>query len=121
MAQIQVGFCAIIQNKNFPMLVRGHCSGVNIDVGIKLLDCDAEAAFFECAAQCCCGDAFAHRTYHTPGKENIFGCHSTSITVGSTAKTFAKRKEPEENSKAFENNKLSGRFSKNCSMFFVFL
>ena len=34
MAEIKIGFCAIISNKDLAMLIRRHCAGINIDVGV---------------------------------------------------------------------------------------
>ena len=36
-SQVQIRFCAIICNKNFPMLYRIHGSGIQIEIRIKLL------------------------------------------------------------------------------------
>ena len=38
MAQIQVGFGAVVQDENFAVLIWAHGSGVHINVGVELGD-----------------------------------------------------------------------------------
>src|SRR6185503_12056898 len=50
MPQVEIGFSAVVSNKNFAMLKRRHCARVNIDVGIELDEGDFQAARFQQAA-----------------------------------------------------------------------
>ena len=47
MAEIEVGFRAVIQHVHFTMLVGRHGAGIHVQVGIKLLHRHLEAAIFE--------------------------------------------------------------------------
>src|SRR3989441_4156501 len=44
MAQVQVGLGAIVGDEDLPMLVGGHGAGVDVDVGVELLEGDAQVA-----------------------------------------------------------------------------
>ena len=74
MTQVQVGLRAIIQHVHLAMLVGAHRAGIDIDIGVQLLDCHGKAALFEQPADGGCGNAFANRANHPTGKENIFWC-----------------------------------------------
>ena len=47
MAEIEVGLGAVFGNENLAVLIRVHRAGVDVDVGIELLDRNADAARFE--------------------------------------------------------------------------
>ena len=47
MAQVQVGFCAVIGHENFAVLEGRHRAGVYVDVGVKLDEGDFESPRFE--------------------------------------------------------------------------
>lgn len=59
MTEIQIGFCAVIGNEDFAMLVRAHGARVDIDVRVKFLNGDFVASVLQQSAQGCSGDAFA--------------------------------------------------------------
>ena len=46
-AEIEVGFGAVVEHVDFAVLVGAHGSGVDIDVGIELLQPHAQAAAFQ--------------------------------------------------------------------------
>ena len=37
MAEVEVGLRPVFRDIDFAMLVRGHCSGVDVDIGVELL------------------------------------------------------------------------------------
>ena len=47
MAQIQVRFSTVIGDEDFPVLVRAHGTGIDIDIGIEFLDSDFIAPALE--------------------------------------------------------------------------
>ena len=51
MAKVKIGLGAVIGYENFAMLKRRHGSGIDIEIGIKLLLRDFEAAAFKQASQ----------------------------------------------------------------------
>ena len=75
MPKIQVGLGPVIQYEDLAVLIGAHCARVNIDIGIQFLNGDVEPAFFEQTSRCCCRYAFANRTDHTTGIEDIFSGH----------------------------------------------
>jgi len=76
--QVQVGLRAIIQHKNFTVLVGAQCAGIHIEVRVQLLDSDLKAPGFEQPANRSGSDSLAHRGNHTPSKENDLCRHQTS-------------------------------------------
>ena len=59
-AQIQVGFGSVFGNEDFAMLVGGHGSGIDVDVGVEFLHSDADATGFEQTPQRGRGHPFTH-------------------------------------------------------------
>lgn len=75
MSQVQVCFCAIVGDKYFAMLVWRHGAWVDIDVGIELLNGDAQSSRFKQSSKGCGRDTFAYRTYYTTCKKYKFCVH----------------------------------------------
>jgi len=46
-AQIEIGFSAVVGDKHFTMLIRRHRSRINVQIGVALLEGDFQAAAFE--------------------------------------------------------------------------
>jgi len=78
MSQIEVGFGAVVQHKNFAVLVGAHGARVNVDVGVQFLHGDVKAAFFEGASQRGGGDALANRTDNAARKKDVLCGHFSS-------------------------------------------
>src|SRR6185312_14961561 len=57
--EVEIGFRSVVQDEDFPVLERVHRAGVNVDVGVELLDDDLRPASFEEAAERGGGDALA--------------------------------------------------------------
>ena len=51
MSEIQVSLCTIICDENFAVLIRVHCTWVNIQVWIKFLHCNEITAGFQKSSQ----------------------------------------------------------------------
>ena len=49
-AEVEIGFGAVVGDKNFAVLKRRHGAGINVEVRIELHQVDFEAAAFEQAA-----------------------------------------------------------------------
>ena len=75
MAQVQIGFRAIIGDIHFAVLIRTHRPGINVQIGIALLEGNSETPAFEQAANRRRGDAFAKGGNHTAGYKNILRTH----------------------------------------------
>ena len=48
--QVKVCFGAVLGDKYFPVLIRGHCTGVDIQIRVKFLDGNADTAAFQYGA-----------------------------------------------------------------------
>jgi hypothetical protein len=48
--QIKVGFGAVLSDKYLTVLIRGHSSGVDIQIRVKFLDGNADTAAFQYGA-----------------------------------------------------------------------
>ncbi len=72
MAEIEIGFGAIVGDENFAVLERAHGAGIDVEIGIEFLQRDGEAAAFEQTADRRRRDAFAEGRDHAAGHENEF-------------------------------------------------
>src|SRR5271155_2824359 len=70
-AQIEIGFRAVIGHENFAVLIRAHRAGINVQVGIALLEGNFEAAAFEQAAHGGCCDTFSKGRNHAARYKDI--------------------------------------------------
>ena len=59
MAEIEIGFCAVIGDEYFTVLERRHRAGIDVDVRIELHHRDFDAARFKNRGERCGGDPFA--------------------------------------------------------------
>src|SRR5258708_585757 len=73
MPQVQIRFRAVVRNKYFAVLERVHGSGIDVYVGVELLNGNVIAPVAEEAAKARGGDPFADRTHHAAGYKNVFG------------------------------------------------
>jgi len=70
-AEVEVGFRAIVGDEDLTVLERAHGAGIDIEVGIEFLHADAEAAAFEQAADGGGGDSLAQGGDDTAGDEDV--------------------------------------------------
>ena len=73
MAQVEVGLGAVVEDVDLAVLVGAHGAGIDVDVGIELLQADAQAAMLQQHADGGAGQPFAERADHAAGDENMFG------------------------------------------------
>ena len=59
--EIKIRLSPVIGDKYFAVLIRAHRSRINVDVGIKFLNCYLQSAILEQAAERCRSDALAER------------------------------------------------------------
>jgi hypothetical protein len=70
MAEVEVGFGAVIRHIDFAMLIGRHRAGIDIQIGIELANAHTISTRLQ---QCCKGGghkAFAKRGDHAAGDEN---------------------------------------------------
>ena len=72
MPEVKVGLRAIVQHIHFAVLKWIHRAGIDIQIRIKFLQRDFEAAVFEQRAQRGGRQAFAQGTHHPAGNKNVF-------------------------------------------------
>ena len=72
MAEVEVGFRAVVEHINLAVLIRVHRAGVHVQVGVELLQRDLEAAVFEQRAERGGRQALAQRTHHAAGYKYEF-------------------------------------------------
>ena len=58
-AEVEIGLSAVVEHVNFAVLERVHCSGIDVEVGIELLENDPQPAQFEKGAEGSRRQAFA--------------------------------------------------------------
>ena len=72
-AEVEVGFGAVVEDVDFAVLIRTHRARIDVDVRIELLQAHAQTAMFEQHADRGAGETFAQRTNHAAGNENMLG------------------------------------------------
>ena len=76
-AKVEVCLGAVDGDEDLAVLIGRHGAGIDVEVGIELLDGDGEAAALEDSPEGGGGDALADGTDHATGYENVF-CHTAS-------------------------------------------
>ena len=71
-AEVEIGFGAVVGDEHFAVLIGRHGAGINVQVGIALLEGNAKAAAFEQAAHRGRCNAFSERRNHATRHKNIF-------------------------------------------------
>ena len=71
-AQVQVRLGPVVGHIDLAVLVGVHGPGVNIHVGVELLELDLQASGLEQGADGCGGDAFAQGRNNAAGNEDMF-------------------------------------------------
>ena len=77
-AQVEIGLGPVVSDEDFAMLERTHGAGVDVQVGVELLQCDFQAAAFKQAADAGRRDAFAERGNHAAGHKYVFRHYSVT-------------------------------------------
>ena len=72
-AEVEIGLRPIVGDVDLAVLVRAHGPGVDVDVGVELLEGDAVAMPFEDGADGRGGKPLAERRHHAAGDEDVFG------------------------------------------------
>ena len=73
MAQVEVGFAAVVQHVDLAVLVGAHRAGIDVDIGIELLHADGQPALLQQHADRGAGEPFSQRADHAAGHEDMFG------------------------------------------------
>ena len=61
MAQIEIGFGAVVGHEDLAVLVRAHGAGIDVQVGVELPEPDRVAASLQKGAECGRGKTLAQR------------------------------------------------------------
>src|SRR5947207_15831046 len=80
-AEIEIGFRAVFGDEDFPVLIRVHGAGVDVDVRIKFLNRNADPARLQQPPERGCRDAFTKRADDAAGKENVLAHSGLSYSV----------------------------------------
>ena len=75
--QVQVGLGAVVGHEDLAVLERAHGSGVDVEIGVELLDGHLQAAGLQEPAERSRGDALAKRGYDAPGNEDVLCRHES--------------------------------------------
>src|SRR5262249_20604009 len=71
----EVGLAAVVGDVDLAVLVRAHGPGVDVDVGVHLLERDAEPARLEQRPDRGRGEPFAQGRHHASRHEDVFRAH----------------------------------------------
>ena len=73
MAKVEIGFGTVIRDVDLTVLKRIHGAGIDIQIRVELLDAHRVAHRDQQAADRGAGDAFAQRTDHATGDDDVAG------------------------------------------------
>ena len=80
-AQIEIGFAAVVEDIHLPMLVGAHGAGIDVDVGIELLHPHPEAAGLQKHADRGAGEPLPERTDDAAGHKDMPGHGCEFLTL----------------------------------------
>ena len=83
-AEVEIGFRAVVRDKHFAVLIGRHCPGINVQVGIALLEGDFQAAAFKQASN-------RRRRYALSKRGNYAARHKDVLRAGPQALDFLRR------------------------------
>ena len=72
-AQVKVGFVAVVGHENFAVLVGAHGARVHIQIRVQLLHEHVVAAALQQESERCRGDALTEGADHAAGDKDVFG------------------------------------------------
>jgi len=75
MPQVQVSLGAVVQNEDFPVLVRAKRSRVDVQIGVQLLNGNVETARLQEPPDCCSGYALTNGREHPAREKDNFSGH----------------------------------------------
>lgn len=78
-AEIEIDFAAIVQNKYLAMLERRKSAGVDIEIGINLDACDLESAVLEQTANARSDDSFTNTADDTASYQNVLHLNKATL------------------------------------------
>ena len=77
-AEVEIGLGAVVGDEDLAMLEGAHGAGIDVEVGVELLQRDFEAAAFEQAADACGGDSLSQGGNHAASYKYIFRHYSVT-------------------------------------------
>src|SRR5580658_8504157 len=72
MAKIEIGLSSVVCDKHLTVLKRRHCPGIDVQVGIALLEGNAKAAAFQQAAHRSRCHTFSEGRNHAARNKDVF-------------------------------------------------
>ena len=81
-SEIEVGLGAVVGHVDLAVLIRAHGAGIDVDVGVELLQRDLVPVAFEQATDRRRRQALAQRGHDAAGHENVFGGGSVRLVHG---------------------------------------
>jgi len=85
-AEIKVGLASVVRDEHFAMLKRAQSAGIDIDIGIELLDGNLEAFCLQKRSHGRCCNAFAECRNNTAGYEDVLN-HCCTLSKSSGVST----------------------------------
>ena len=76
-SEVEVGFRAILRNVHFTVFVRTHCTGVHVDIRVKLLSHNLKSSCLEQSAKARHCNTFTQARYYTACNKYVL-CHTST-------------------------------------------
>ena len=74
MTEVKVGLCAVLRDVNLTVLVRAHCTRINVNVGVELLRGNLESSCLEKSSERSRRDSLAEAGNNAACYKDVF-CH----------------------------------------------
>lgn len=78
-AEIKVGFRAVVGDEDLAMLIRAHSAGVNVEIGVEFLVFHAQTALLQKSAERGCAYSLAQPRHDSACYEYILHHHLLSL------------------------------------------
>ena len=79
-AEVEIGLGAVVGDEDFAMLEGRHGSGIDVEIGIELLQVDPQAAALQQAADAGSGQSLAERRHDAAGYKDVLCRHIVLVT-----------------------------------------
>ena len=77
--KVEIGLGTIVRHENLTVLVGAHRSRINVEIGIKLLQCHSETPALQQPPNRRRGQPFAQRGNHSARYKDELGCHAALL------------------------------------------
>ena len=116
-AEVEIGLGSIVQHVHLAMLIRAHGAGIDVQIGIELLECNGQSAILQQGSQRRRGEALAEGAHDAARDEDVL--HVMLRSQGADSRIKENLPVPALGNFSFrsQNRVLDGGFIRGRSIF----